>query len=343
MKLVKKITQRFQMAYQAFRFGEIRSESGLELRSLTKEEILEIKSFFPRPKYFIFGHARSGTTLLARLLRVHPKVHCNWQTHFFTREPFLEDLVAPPEIRAWFSQHSNRWIGGEDFSPLAVRVVGDFMLEREAQKLGKNVVGDKSPNTKLNGEAVRKMQRIYPEGKLIYIVRDGRDAAISHRFLNFIDFPEFLSEEDLEIREAFAEDPRSFFKGQRSIFSAGQLQEAAENWVKNVEETHALGQKLFGERYFSLRYEDLVDQPFEMICRAWKFLEVDCTFTDLQDRIREQLNRNPDASWQKKQAEEIVDKLKKGKAGSWKELFPQKDKDIFQKVAGETLQDWGYL
>jgi hypothetical protein len=343
MNVIQKIGRRLSLAYQAFRYGRLHLEPGEGLRTITEEELREVNAFFPRPKFFVFGHARSGTTLLARLLRVHPEVHCNWQTHFFTREPFLEDLVAAPEIQAWLSQSSNRWIDGKDFSPLAVRAVGDLMLEREADRLGKWVVGDKSPNTKVNGEAVRKMHRIYPDAKLIFIVRDGRDTAISHRFLNFIDFPEFLSREDLKIREAFAQDPAPFFQGQRSFFLDGQLQEAAEKWVKNVEETHTLGQELFQEQYFSLRYEDLVARPFEVICSLWEFLGVDSSLPDLEDGILGQFEKNPDASWQKKQAEGLVENLQKGKAGNWEELFTAVDEQRFQEAAGQTLQEWGYL
>ncbi|HEX9333295.1 MAG TPA: hypothetical protein VF896_15485, partial [Anaerolineales bacterium] len=49
--------------------------------SITPEEVAEIKQFFPREKFFIFGHARSGTTLLMRLVRLHSEVHCNYQAH----------------------------------------------------------------------------------------------------------------------------------------------------------------------------------------------------------------------------------------------------------------------
>ena len=41
--------------------------------ALTLEEASEARQFFPLPKFFIFGHARSGTTLLTRLVRLHPR------------------------------------------------------------------------------------------------------------------------------------------------------------------------------------------------------------------------------------------------------------------------------
>ena len=342
MKLFNKIFQRLSLAIQVFRYGELSKDSAGNLRLLTAEELAEIKTFFPMPKYFVFGHARSGTTLLARLLRVHPEVHCNWQSHFFTRRPFLETLVASPEVRQWLSQPSNRWNRGVDFSPVAIRAMSDFMLERDARREGKSVVGDKSPNSLINGESVRRMHQVYPDGRLIYIVRDGRDTAISHRFQAFIDFPHYLSPEDIAIRDAFAADPDPFYQGKRSLFSSKGLRKAAEKWVTNVQETHALGQEFYGQKYYHLRYEDLLAQPYIEMKRVWQFLDVDISSSALKKGVHTQMNRNPDAAWQEETASDLVANLEKGKSGSWRELFTDKDKEIYNNIADETLCAWNY-
>ena len=64
-----------------------------DIPDISPEEIAEAKNFFPREKFFIFGHARSGTTLLTRLVRLHPDVYCNYQAHFFSRAPLLLSLI----------------------------------------------------------------------------------------------------------------------------------------------------------------------------------------------------------------------------------------------------------
>jgi hypothetical protein len=127
--------------------------------------VAEARAFFPLDKFFIFGHARSGTTLLARLIRLHPQVHCNWQAHFFTRPPLLQSLVDQEEVGAWLARRSNRWNRGRDLAPVVLRAAADFILEREARREGKSIVGDKSPNSLLNGEAVRLAHAIYPEAR----------------------------------------------------------------------------------------------------------------------------------------------------------------------------------
>ncbi len=177
-----------------------------EVPAITADEVAEAKAFFPLDKYFIFGHARSGTTLLTRLVRLHPQVHCNYQAHFFTRPPYLEDMVVSEEIGGWLSHHSNRWNHGGDLSPVVLRASVDFILENDAHQTGKGtpgcVVGDKSPNNLVNGDGVRRMVKVYPDARLVFIVRDGRDAVVSHRFQAFIEKPQFLSAEGKKIRQA---------------------------------------------------------------------------------------------------------------------------------------------
>ncbi len=310
--------------------------------SLSLSDVDEVKKFFPMQKFFIFGHARSGTTVLARLVRLHPQVHCNYQAHFFTRPPLLQSLVSSEEVGEWLQRGSNRWNRGADLSPVILRVAADYIMEREARQLGKTIVGDKSPSSLLDGEAVRLMHQVYPDGRLVYIVRDGRDTALSHRFQAFIDFPDQLSKEDLDIRQAFASNPEPYLRGEKSVFSEKALLRAAQGWVRNITETHQAGQERFGDQYFSLRYEDLLDQPWEQMHRLWVFLGAESLSDDLKNAVAVEMELNPDAKWQQEKAREIGEPLQKGKQGNWREIFSRRDREIFHQIAGETLKEWGY-
>ena len=322
------------------------SQSQHVIPPITAEEVSEAKAFFPLDKFFIFGHARSGTTLLTRLIRVHPQVHCNYQGHFFTRAPLLETLVADPDVGSWLSRRSNRWNQGRDLSPLVLRATADFIMERDARLAGKSapgcVVGDKSPNSLLDGEAVRKMVKVYPEARLIFIIRDGRDAAVSHRFQAFIDRQAHLTPKDQRIRQSFSQDPAPFLSGQRSIFTEKGIRQAALGWSHNVSDTHQVAQQLLGERYIHLRYEDLLSQPWQEMSRLWAFLGVDISASALRDALDAELERNPDADWQQHKAAEIATSLSKGQRGTWRELFTARDQQIFKQASGETLITWGY-
>jgi hypothetical protein len=318
--------------------GQVRKD----IPPITPSEVADARAFFPLEKFFIFGHARSGTTMLARLVRLHPEVHCNYQAHFFTRTPFLQALVSDEEVGAWLSRGSNRWNQGGDLSALVLRSTADFILEREARQEGKSIVGDKSPNSLVDGESVNLMHNVYPDARLIYIVRDGRDTSISHRFQAFIDFPQHLSKDDLQIRDDFTRHPEPYLHGERSIFTGPAIRRAAEGWVKNVTETHQAGQDLYGEAYLSLRYEDLLESPWEEMLKVWDFLGASPVNPKLRTELNSEMRQNPDADWQQQKAKDIAGPLRKGKHGSWREMFTLQDRQIFQQIAGRTLQAWGY-
>ena len=340
--MLNRVAARLKTVFRVLSHGDETKLLRGNIPKLTPEEILEVKEFFPMPKFFIFGHARSGTTLLARLIRLHPDIHCNWQAHFFTREPTLYSLIADPKVKEWLSARSNRWNMGRDLSALVMRASSDFILEREARRLGKSVVGDKSPNNQLQGKSVSLLHGIYPDAKLIFIVRDGRDTVLSHRFQGFIDFPNRLKKRDLQIRENFIKAPGALLKENQSIFSPGQIINEMGKWVENLEETDCLANDLFGSAYLRLRYEDLISDPVSTLDKIWSFLGFPEINPELKEAVLSEMTKNPDEEWQKKQANKMTINIQKGKSGSWKDFFSEQDRLLTKQIAGETLIKWGY-
>jgi hypothetical protein len=333
---------RFKSAARILIKGDPKKNKRNPIPDITPEEVAEIRQFFPREKFFIFGHARSGTTLLMRLARLHPEVHCNYQAHFFTRQPLLKSLVNTPEAEEWLTRKSNRWNQGVDLSPLVLRASADFILERDAAREGKMIVGDKSPSSTIHGQAVRDMQAVYPDAKLIYIVRDGRDVLISERFRNFVEESKFLTHEDKRIIADLKVDSVPFTDGRRSIFNEAFIRRVAKGWVKNLQETEDEGRRLFDGNYYGLRYEDLLQTPFDEMSKLWSFLGVKYVDTFLVENIKAEMESNPDEEWQAKRNEGIASFLPKGQAGNWSRLFTEMDKSIFKEVAGEMLVKWKY-
>lgn len=332
---------RFKSAARILLKGDATKKKRNPIPAITAEEVAEIKQFFPREKFFIFGHARSGTTLLMRLIRLHPEVHCNYQGHFFTRQPLLKSLVDTPEAEEWLKRKSNRWNQGRDLSPLVLRAAADFILERDAAKEGKRIVGDKSPSSTIHGQAVRDLHSIYPEAKLIYMVRDGRDVLVSERFRNLVEESRFLKAEDKQIVEELRKDPGQFTNGTRSLFTENVIRRVVGGWVKNVQEIEDEGRRSFGENYSSLRYEDLLTQPFNEMRTLWNFLGVPVG-ESLKEMIMSEISSNPDEEWQTKRNEDIAAFLPKGRAGNWQRLFSARDKSLFKELAGKMLINWKY-
>lgn len=322
--------------------GEAKNKQRSPIPSIAPDELAEIKQFFPREKFFILGHARSGTTLLMRLTRLHPEVHCNYQAHFFTRKPLLKSFVDSTEIEEWLTRKSNRWNHGRDLSPLVLRAVADFIMERDAAREGKRIVGDKSPSSMIHGQAVRDAYSIYPDAKIVNIVRDGRDVLISERFRNFIEESKFLTAEDKRIIADLQADPASFSDGRRSIFTEAFIRNIAQRWADDLTEIHAEAQRLYGKNYYALRYEDLLANPLIEMINVWKFLGVKKISKTLAKAIQAEMSSNPDEEWQARRNEGIASFLPKGQAGNWQRLFTENDKRIFKGIAGALLIKWNY-
>jgi hypothetical protein len=246
-------------------------------------------------------------------------------------------------VAEWLSRGSVRWNRGTDLSPVVMRAAADFILERDARRQGARIVGDKSPNSINDGEAVRLAHQIYPDARIVYILRDGRDAVLSHRFQAFIDAVQHLRGEDLQIMAEFKMNPDSFRGPDKSLFTEKGLREYALGWVRNLETTMEQGQSLYGEAYHYLRYEDLLENPVAEMRRLWAFLGAAVDFTGAEDVVDTTLGLNRDAAWQERQAGELAAAIPKGQSGGWREFFTQRDRKIFNDTAGQTLEKWGYV
>lgn len=109
---------------------------------------------------FVVGSARSGTSILGELIASHPKVkyifeaHSIWEIagigvndgHRYTSDYATADVKE--QIRNWFQEQSQ----------------------------GATVVVEKNPRNILR---IPFIQAVFPESKIIHIVRDGRDVACS--------------------------------------------------------------------------------------------------------------------------------------------------------------------
>jgi hypothetical protein len=336
--------RRLRDAWLVLRSGAKVVRKRADIPPITTEEIEEVKAFFPMEKFFIFGHSRSGNTLLMRLVRLHPEIHANYQGVFFSRPPGLKAFVNSPEIEEWLKRGTNRWNLGRDLSPLVMRAAGDFILERDARRHGKQIVGDKSPTTVAAGQAIRDAHQIYPDARIVYIVRDGRDVMVSDRFRNFVE-EKFLRRGDRELITSFCKTPELFTGGGRSIFTENWLRDKDQgvpSWEINLRESRLEGKRLYGDNYFEIHYEDILADPFRELTRLWSFLGVKDIPASLEKALRDEITINPDEAWQAQRNSSLAPILRKGQTGNWKTFFNERDRGIFKELAGDLLVEWGY-
>ena len=139
--------------------------------------------------FFIVGCARSGTTMLQRLLNRHSQVCVPEETHFIPRKikPFLnhlrhgrrqeavELLNSLPLIQKWEVHVEVQDIAQLDGELAYARAV-HLLMSRRAARDGKPYWGDKTP---WYVSEIPLLYRLFPQARFILIYRDGRDVALS--------------------------------------------------------------------------------------------------------------------------------------------------------------------
>jgi hypothetical protein len=214
------------------------------------------------------------------MLDAHPEILCRGEGRFFGwwRQKSLvkSDAMRPPStllyalreaeyLRIWVERSVwSRNDGADEHMDNLARMAVDYFLQGELAKTGKRLVGDKSPL--LTPETVEEISAVYPEARLIHIIRDGRDSAVSaaHHARNFG-------------RAKGAEE-------EEGLFAEAQVRKLAADWNARVGRTVEDGPRLFGERYAEVRYEDLLSRPEAEVARLLRFLGADEAAADLADR-----------------------------------------------------------
>ncbi len=314
------------------------------------------------PVFFIVGRAKSGTSWLMRLLDAHPEILCRGEGRFFGRDFKRENFEEaggsgiPPSslyraileagyLRAWIER--SVWSKGDDADEhLAnlTRLATNYFLTRRLAGSGKSIVGDKTPLA--STDVVSEIGEIHPEAKVLHIIRDGRDNAVSvvhHRWNNASDEGGIydLDDKDRARRDAYREDPSRIFESGEGLFSEKEIRGMAIGWRNQVGRVMRDGRALPEDHYTEVRYEDLLDSPDEQLGRLLDFLGAD-TDGEVVRRCIESASFEKWTAGRKRGEEDPSSFFRKGVAGDWKNIFTGRDRRIFDEEAGDLLSELGY-
>jgi Sulfotransferase family len=277
----------------------------------------------PNPYVFLVGSARSGTTLLRRIVNAHPAIAITRETHFvprwYVRRRGLtpDGHVTPKLLEHLAGYHRFRRFGLplEDLERLARTeppvTYAQFLTafyDLHGQKEGKPLVGDKT------GEYSRwlpTLHGLWPDARFIHLIRDGRDVCLS-----------VLS---------WREEPGA---SRFSTWSSDRVSTCALWWMRNVALAQEAGASL-GDLYHEVRYEELVNQP-ERVCKEiCAFL--DLPYDDSMLRFHEGRTRIEPGLTAKQAWLPITPGLR-----DWATQMPDADVERFEAAVGEFLDELGY-
>jgi hypothetical protein len=280
------------------------------------------------PFVFIVGCARSGTTLLRRIVDAHPQVAITQETHwipdYYEKRTGLtpEGLVTPQLVSELLDHPRFRklWLGREDLERLlgagkdvsyADFVTGIFDLYGRGRGGGKALVGNKTPRYVRN---LGTLHALWPRAKFIHLIRDGRDVCLSA--INWKEKAATLAE-------------RYTTWGEHPVTTAATW------WKWNVRLGREAGQGLGPGLYYEMRYEALVDRPKDECARLCAFLGVPYAEAMLhfhEGRTRDEPGLDAKKSWQP-----ITAGLR-----DWRTKLSADDQERFEAAAGDLLGALGY-
>jgi Sulfotransferase domain len=316
-------------------------------------------SFERTPVFFVVGRAKSGTSWVMKILDAHPEILCKGEGRFFGRsfiqEGFERGRIQPSSLyralleaeylEAWIER--SVWTRGDEVEEHLInltRLSTNYFLSQRLAKSAKRIVGDKTPL--LDDDILEEISAIYPEARVIHVIRDGRDIAVSlvhHRWNHARDEGGIyeLKSEELAKRQAYRENSEELIKAGEGMFPEGMLRNLAIGWKDRINKSMQDGRSLLGANYTEVRYEDLLERPDEEVQRLLEFLGADASEKFVKECVEsasfEKLSRG-----RKRGEEDSASFFRKGVAGDWRNVFTEADKRAFKEAAGVLLVELGY-
>jgi len=283
---------------------------------------------------FVLGNPRSGTSLLRLMLNAHHAItippECGFIEWWYVKykdwyvqhnndadiAAFITDLQQSKKIETWKLDYIllAQIIKEQqpvNYGHLCALVYYTFSLQQNKKPA---FWGDK------NNYYIHKLdvlKQIYPLGKYIMIIRDGRDVAASYRGVE-------------KIVTASSYKP--------------QLPQAidaiAKEWVTNNEIILQF-LKQEGAGHLIIRYEDLVIETSKELQRICSWLQIAFDENMLEYYIRNKTNEDEPAAlldWKRK----TLEAPDAGKIGQYLTALSLQEIDTFEAISNNLLRSFGY-
>ena len=274
------------------------------------------------PYLFVVGCPRSGTTLLQRMLDHHPQLAIANDTHFIPRAigsstasknpPLDQELIERvrryhrfPRLNLSDGVVNEAAASASTYSEFVSNLYSSFARLHE-----KPLAGEKTP------DYVRYLPLLYdlfPEARVIHIIRDGRDVALS----------------TLE----WARPDKG--PGRFPMWQEDSIAVCALWWRWQVSTGRQDGKSIGPDLYREVRYEDLVHQPAKVLQDMSKFLRL--SFAPQMLAFYEGKTRHEPRLSAKKAWLPPTPGLRE-----WRSQMAARDVELFEALAGDLLSELGY-
>ena len=291
----------------------------LDIQNERPETCLEVLSEpvrMGRP-IFIFGCPRSGTSLLSRIVSAHPTIAIPFESHLYEnlhamvkryggledprkRARLVADILQMEDMKEWTPQPAmDRVLAAVDRYDF--HGIFEALLKTWTLSQGKSRWGEKTPQ---HAFYWREILAGFPNAQVLYIVRDGRDVALSYR---------------------------------QAFFGPKHTYHIALRWVKYLQVAQEIKAALGEQAFLQIRYEDLLSNPQQITRRICAFLG-----EDYSPEMLAFYHSDAPYRTDRRNADNLHKPILTRNTEKWRDRMTHRDLRIFEAIAGPFLERYGY-
>jgi sulfotransferase family protein len=312
-----------------------------------------------KPRVFLVGHGKSGTTWLHMIFFNHPNTAAVAERrlieHPDKNAALLDSLLGSEEFDSWFASSSFGKVYQEHravrfelsrlmsdylaYRAIAMRPTAKgFHRDQPVTHFTEKIALNSKSDAELTMETLRHM---YPDAKIVHIVRDPRDVAVStlfHMYRNlksdgvdnwltgYIDAKESGSSVSAFAKTAL----RAFYK------------ETSGSWKDIVSAFHSSGVRDYRINYCVVRYEDILESPSDSIRRILDFAGLKCD-QGIIETVMEASSFSRLSQGRSGGEQDNTSFYRKGVSGDWANHLSAKKADKYFKSCQTVMSDFGYV
>ncbi len=276
----------------------------------------DIANRFDEP-FFIFGCGRSGTSLLSRMLNQHPNLAVPYESHLFNtfypllhyygdlsvtrnRERLIRDILSIEVMRDWDPgltfQEISKLVKKNNFHGIF-----DAIMIAWASKNNKIRWGEKTPS---HIDYWEKIVDYWPAVKIVHIVRDGRDVALSLMNARF---------------------------GPKTVYASARY------WKRYLDKVEILKRNYPEDQIYSIKYEELIDNASEVLKGVCGFLGEEYSPLMLEFYTNDAPYRTDNEN-----RKNLMKPVLKDNKNKWATKMSENEIRFFENAAGNYLELYGY-
>jgi hypothetical protein len=263
------------------------------------------------------------------MLNQHPEIivppECGFALYWYAKyenrlvdesyiNDFLDDVAQSKKIENWNIDLSKlkKYVQKEQPNSYAELAYLVYKFYGVSQAKNVSIIGDKN---NFYTDYLAELKQIYPQSKILFLTRDGRDVACSYKALN-------------------ESKVKSIYKPILPI----EIGDIANEWVHKNQQILDYCSSIDTNQWLHVRFEDLINNPVKTLTTVAEFLGT--TYHANMLNYKQDDSEPEDILQWKKKTKENLDT---NNINKFKRILTEEEIQIFEDIASDMLSRFNYL